>query len=337
MADLAIGFSKTVIEGLANKVKMEVEQWQIVERDLVFIKGEFEMMQSFLNVAHEEHIRNNVVRTWVRQVRDLCYDVEDCIEFVVHLKPKQESWFRLRNMVPTCSCCKETEPQQRPIDQAVAEIKQIKARVEDVSQRNMMRYSLISDSGSKPSAQSGSPANAGAVDMFVEAREAAGKNRGLVDLMKLINDDDTELQVISLWGSGGDLGMTSIIKDAYEEKKVCDNFKFRAWVKLIHPFNYQKFMQTLSAQFYTNSGEVFVNGPNKYLVVVEDLSSMAEWHAVMAHLPDDKGAGSSSQHTILKLQGCARVDRTKYRSSGSSHMITLSASSTRIPTLKTQK
>ncbi|GJN25802.1 hypothetical protein PR202_gb13679 [Eleusine coracana subsp. coracana] len=301
MADLAIGFSKTVVEGLANKVqeaiKEEAEQWQIVERDLVFITGEFEMMQSFLDVADEERIRNNVVRTWVRQVRDLSYDVEDCIEFVVHLEAKQSWWLRLWNMVPSCNCCKTTEPQQRPIDQAVAEIKQLKARVEDVSQRNM-RYSLISDSGSKPSAQSRSPVNVAAVDMVVEAREAASRNRGLVDLTKLINDDATELLVISLWGSGGDLGITSIIKDAYEEKEVCDTFKFRAWMKLVHPFNPQKFIRTLAAQFYTNSGqgyaspgdlgEEFVqrNNAKKYLVVLEDLCSMAEWHAVKTYLPD---------------------------------------------------
>ncbi|TVU00973.1 hypothetical protein EJB05_53585, partial [Eragrostis curvula] len=323
MADLAIGFSKTVVEGLANKVKEaiseEAEQWQIVERDMVFITGEFEMMQSFLDVADQERVRNKVVKTWVRQVRDLSYDVEDCIEFVIHLDSKRAWWLRLWNQVPSCNCTKE--PPERPIDTAVAEIKQLKARVEDVSQRNM-RYSLISDSGSKPSTQQHGPAprylvNAEASDMFDEEREAARKNRGLVDLTKLITRNDKDLQVISVWGTGGDLGMTSIIMDAYEEEKICNDFRFRAWVKMVHPFNPLKFIQALAVQFYANSGQELVskgdlgdefvlrNNTEKYLVVLEDLCSMAEWHAVRTYLPDlQKGSRiivSTSHLEIARL------------------------------------
>ena len=75
MADLAIGISKTMVEALVNKVKStikeEEELWQIVQRDTVFMKDEFEMMQPFLKTADWERIKNNVVRTWVSQVRDL--------------------------------------------------------------------------------------------------------------------------------------------------------------------------------------------------------------------------------------------------------------------------
>jgi hypothetical protein len=142
MADLAIGISKTAVEALVNKVKSaikeEAEKWQILEHDIVFIKDEFEMMQSFLETASGERMKNQVARTWVRQVRDLSYDTEDCIEFVLHLETKRSFWQRfLRpNMVQT----------MLPLDQAVAEIKQLKARAEDVNKRNM-RYSVISDPG----------------------------------------------------------------------------------------------------------------------------------------------------------------------------------------------
>ncbi|EMS68831.1 putative disease resistance protein RXW24L [Triticum urartu] len=92
MADLAVGLAKSVVEGALTKAQSAIEEdsklRQSAQRDLVFITGEFQMMQSFLKLADDERTRNIVVRTWVRQIRELAYDVEDCIEFVLHLDNK---------------------------------------------------------------------------------------------------------------------------------------------------------------------------------------------------------------------------------------------------------
>ncbi|KAG2627859.1 putative disease resistance protein At1g59780 [Panicum virgatum] len=131
MADLPIGIPKKVVQLVAERVKSaikeEEEQWQIVQRDLVFITNEFEMTQSFLNSADGKRIMNHVVRTWVRQVRDLSHDVEDCIEFVLHLDTDKRPWWRRRSWwlrLPP-SCCGMV----LPVDEAMAEITQLKARV----------------------------------------------------------------------------------------------------------------------------------------------------------------------------------------------------------------
>lgn len=88
IADHAVSLAKSV-EGAVTKALAAIEEEATLRKstqnDLAFITGEFQMMQSFLNVADEERARNNVVRTWVRQVRDLAYNVEDCIEYVIHL------------------------------------------------------------------------------------------------------------------------------------------------------------------------------------------------------------------------------------------------------------
>jgi hypothetical protein len=145
-----------------------------VQHNLVFIAGEFEMMHSFLNVANEELVKNNVVSTWVRQVRDLAYDVEDCIEFVIHLDNKPRWW---RRMFPLCLAASAL-----PLDEAVTEIERLKVRVEDVSRRNS-RYSLA---GSKPIMQQQTAPNAAfgpmVLDMLVEARDTAKNQQGLGDL-----------------------------------------------------------------------------------------------------------------------------------------------------------
>jgi hypothetical protein len=270
----------------------------------VFITGEFEMMHSFLNVANEERAKNNVVRTWVRQVRDLAYDVEDCIEFVVHLDNRPHWW---RRFIPSCMAASAL-----PIDAVVAEIKKIKVRVEDVSKRNS-RYSLISDSGSKPVMQQ-QPATrptigTTALDMFVEARDTMKKQQGLGDLTQLITKESSDLGVISLWGAGGDLGKTSIIRKAYQDPEICQNFGCRGWIKLTYPFNPHKFLQSLVTQFYMNSClqqettvdvtqlkrmvakrgiiEEFMKQVDgkRYLLVLENVCTMGEWDTIRACLP----------------------------------------------------
>ena len=132
MADFTLGLAKTAVEGTLSRVKSALEEEarlkEKVHHDLVFITAEFQMMQSFLNVANKERAKNEVVRTWVRQLRDLAFDVEDCVEFVIHLdNDSTRNW--VWRLVHSCMA----PPRTRDLDMAVAELKQLKARVEEVS------------------------------------------------------------------------------------------------------------------------------------------------------------------------------------------------------------
>ncbi|KAF7039423.1 hypothetical protein CFC21_049422 [Triticum aestivum] len=332
MADIVLGLTKSVVEGTLSKVKSAIEEEAglkvRVQHDLVSITGEFEMMQSFLNAVDREQVQNNVVRTWVRQLRDLAYDVEDCIEFVIHVDNKSSTWWR--RLLPSCMVAVP------PLDEAVSDVKQLKARVEDVSQRNM-RYNLISDPGNKPAITQQQPSaisGAAAFDMLLEARDNARNQCGLWDLAELITRNDEDLQIISVWGTRGNLGTTSIIRKAYEDPEICQNFTYRGWVKLMHPFDPHKFIWSLLSQFITNShrqqGDVvdvdtlwteieaatemqgghiknFINrvNKNKYLIVLEDLPTMVEWDIIRIYLPDIKNGSrivvSTQQFEIASL------------------------------------
>jgi hypothetical protein len=215
---------------------------------------------------------------------------------------------------------------------AAAEIKELKDRVEYVSQRNT-RYSLITDVGGNKSAlqqQLGRAAGAGrTLDIPIES--ATMKGRSLVDLTELIpsKEDRPELGVISVWGTGGDLGIASIIRKAYDDPEIRKNFQCLGWATLTRPFNPQKVLRSLLIQFCTNTvaprqqGEAldvdslleiektvvknddlvkeFARQVNthRFLVVLEGLSTMAEWDALRMYLPD-MGNGSqiilSTQH-----------------------------------------
>ncbi|KAI5012241.1 hypothetical protein ZWY2020_024375 [Hordeum vulgare] len=328
MADLVVGMAKSVVDGALTKAQVAIEEEsklrQSAQRNLVFITGEFQMMQAFLNNADSDRLENPVVRTWVRQIRDLAYDVEDCIEFVVHLDKNNSWWLRLLNPVSwLLAPCLDLAP--LPLDEAVDELDRLKAMVEDVSSRNT-RYNLISDSGSKPAADKHDPASSrdavGGATAFNRLFEAAFRTTLKGGLTQLLPKKDHDLGVISIWGTGTgggeDLGMTSIAWKAYTDKGACQNFVCRAWVKLMHPFDPHQFVRSLTAQFYANSsspGEehaTSVGGvqvlmkmdamrgveplmdfeqlvmKNRYLVVLEDVSSMADWDAIRRFFPNMK-------------------------------------------------
>ncbi|KAF8749754.1 hypothetical protein HU200_012554 [Digitaria exilis] len=196
-----------------------------------------------------------------------------------------------------------------PLDQAVAEIKQLKARAEEVNQRNL-RYNLIGNSGEQE--QQKSAASQSSMDIFIKPRDAFDKHSGLSDLTRFLTTEEQALQVVSVCATGGDLGTISIIKKAYDHQDICQKFDCRAWVKLMNPFNLQEFIRCLLAGFFANvspqeqgayvgvnmlasmkttQDSILVDSmmrlrKNTYLIVIEDVSSVVEWNAIRSLLVD---------------------------------------------------
>lgn len=174
MADLVLGLAKTTVEGTVTMARSameeEVKLQKTVQRDLLVISDEFEMMHSFLKDA-KDRVTDNVTRTLVRQVRNTALDVEDCIEIIVHLDKKPHWWRRM--MLPWCM------PAAAPwedLDAAVANLEQLKARVEAMGHRNL-RYNRIGDPGCKPVEQMHQQAVANAMvpSISITAADAAKK------------------------------------------------------------------------------------------------------------------------------------------------------------------
>lgn len=201
MEATALSVGKSVLNGALGYAKSafaeEVALQLGIQRDHAFVSDELEMMQSFMMEAHEERDDNKVVKTWVKQVRDTAYDVEDSLQdFAVRVE--RPSWWRFPR----------TLLERRRV---AMKMKELRAKVEDVSQRNV-RYRLIKGSGSKATAATELSSIIAAAIFGVD--DAKEENRR-VDLLQLINKECDDLRVIAVWGTGGDMGQTSIIRAAY--------------------------------------------------------------------------------------------------------------------------
>ena len=69
-------------------------------------------------------------------------------------------------------------------------------------------------------------ANATELDILVVARNNAADESGQLDLLNSIRSNYglRELQVISVWGTASNLGMASLVKEAYDEPQIYKNF-----------------------------------------------------------------------------------------------------------------
>jgi hypothetical protein len=184
-------------------------------------------------------------------------------------------------------------------------MKDLRAKVEDVSQRNL-RYRLIEDgSASKTATAAGdSAATAAAIFGINEARYAAKKEKSRLDLTQLINKEGEDLQVVAVWGTNGNVGYTTIIWEAYESSTTQNNFPCRAWVRVMHPFNPKEFIQSLLEEFHpaagvgsrieTETGQVLVEEFHGYvnskrcLIMLNDLSTIEEWNRIKRCFPINK-------------------------------------------------
>ncbi|CAM0147531.1 unnamed protein product [Urochloa decumbens] len=282
----ALSVGKSVLSGVLGYAKSaiaeEVALQLGVQQDQAFITDELEMMQSFMMEAHEERDDSKVVKTWVKQVRDTAYDVEDCLQdFAVRLD--RQSWWRF-----PCTLLERHHVAEK--------MKQLRAKVEDVSNRNV-RYCIIKGSSSKAVATEQSNTIASAIFGVDDARRAAKQDNQRVDLLQLINDEDNDLKVIAVWGTGGDIGQTSIIRMAYENLDIQSKFPCRAWVRVIHPFSLKGFLQSLMNQFDATKGVEVLLGAEKAeqdlaqefngcvnekrcLIVLNGLSTIEEWDQI---------------------------------------------------------
>jgi hypothetical protein len=91
MADLTLGTVEKLLGLLTTVIKDEVELQRGVQGDIQFIKDEMDSMNGFLlHLTKTETAHNDQHRAWMKQVRDIAYIAQDCIElYMCDLSPPE--------------------------------------------------------------------------------------------------------------------------------------------------------------------------------------------------------------------------------------------------------
>ncbi|CAL5087336.1 unnamed protein product [Urochloa decumbens] len=297
MEATAVSLARSVLDGVLSNagaaVADEVARLVGVPREVEFIRGELEMMRSFLKVASahpEATARNDIVKTWVKQVRDLAHDVEDCLlDFALYAdRASGSSW------LPAAVA------ERRRI---AARIRDLKAGVEQLNQRNL-RYHISAADGSHagggaPRAAAAEepqpavlPADHGArsaAELAFQASSSVVVGRGrekdaLTALLSVSRGGEKDaVGVVAVWGMGG-MGKSSLARAAHNDPALLDEFDCGAWITVPRPLDdgadaFRRRMRKELGLARDQSVLEYLQG-KRYLVVVDDLHSQEEWENI---------------------------------------------------------
>ncbi|KAL6596592.1 hypothetical protein ACP70R_047235 [Stipagrostis hirtigluma subsp. patula] len=265
MAETALSMARTLVGSVVRKAASaaadEMSLLIGVQKDIWYIKDEMRTMQAFLRAAEVQKEKDELLKVWAEQVRELSYDSEDCLdEFKIHVE-NQSLLSQLLKL--------------RDRHRIAVQIRNLRSRFEEVSKRNT-RYNLI-----KPLPANGTDEQ----DCYMEdIRNQSAHNideSGLVgfripkaEILRLldVNADSGPAQTICVVGMGG-LGKTTLTRKVYESADIVDKFSLRAWIIVSQSFNRIELLKDMIRQFL--GGEALTSFMNEHQgkMQVRDLSN----------------------------------------------------------------
>ncbi|XBI76746.1 hypothetical protein VPH35_069945 [Triticum aestivum] len=294
MAGTTVSMAMMMLVGAISKAASaaaaEMSLLMGVRKDIWFIKDELETMYAFLLATEATKNKNILLKVWAKQIRDLAYGIEDCLdEFMVHVKSHSLS----------CQLFK-IKDRHRIANQ----IRNLKSRVEEVSSRNTHYNKIMTDASNSvdkvnsymEDIRSHSAGN-------IDEAELVGFVKPKEELIKMmdVNAGDGLSKVICVVGMGG-LGKTTLARKLYESKvNIVSKFSCCAWVTVSKSFSKIEMLKDMIRQLLGSGSlkkclnelegkEVQVDDLGNYLreelvekryfIVLDDLWTIDAWKGI---------------------------------------------------------
>ncbi|XP_022683489.1 disease resistance protein RPM1 [Setaria italica] len=321
-ASALMGVMNPLLGRLGSLLEREDVNLQGVHRQVIFLREELRSMSTTLEMVSESEEASLQVKEWMGQLRELSYDVEDCIDIFMH---------RLGH-VATCNGFI-----QKIISKVITlkahyhigiQINELKERVMEVSDRRK-RYKIDPSTLSPKSV---------AIDprlpaLYEEADRLVGIDRQIDKLVQWLNDGislHTQRKVVSIVGFGG-LGKTTLANQVFQ--KVQSQFNCTAFVSMTRSPNVTKILSDTLLQFLKSSPitedqnqhiarlqeDLYLKTleysqlvkmnrdylqNKRYLVIIDDLWSKQAWKEVQCAFPQNNNA--SKIITTTRIEDVAK-------------------------------
>ncbi|XP_027152179.1 disease resistance protein RPM1-like [Coffea eugenioides] len=255
-------------------------------------------------------LNDSQLQEWLKQVREVAYDTQDVLDdFTFRFARGYMDGFygkvgKIYNSIKNL----------KARHQISLEIKDIKARVGEISARHQRYQSLYGtqERGFSSSRQVNADFDIRAQSLFIEEARLVGIDKPKAELISKIVDDHSQLKVVSVVGMGG-LGKTTLVKKVYDDAAVKKQFQSHAWITVSQNFQFRDIIKNLIQQLYNeirrpvprrvesmddNMLIEFVRDflqEKRYILVLDDVWSIDAWEAIKCVLPDC----NTASHAVL--------------------------------------
>lgn len=233
------------IDKLFQLLVQEANLLRGVHKEIVSIRDELESIKCFLKDAEartEKGDLNDGVKTWVKQVREAAYHIEDVIdEYILHIAQHRHEKGFVAFLHKISSLLKNLKPHH----EIATKIQDIKILVRDIKEQSERYGFNSSEQGSRTNAENATWHDPRGGSLFIEDGEVVGIESTRDELISWLVGGPSRRSVISVVGMGG-IGKTTLAKKVYENDSVKGHFDCRVWITVSQSYNMKKILMTMT-------------------------------------------------------------------------------------------
>ncbi|XP_058111959.1 disease resistance protein RPM1-like [Magnolia sinica] len=294
MAESAVNF---LIQNLGPLLVDEVQLLKGVDEQVRELINEFESIRSVLRDADTRQDTSEGLKTWVKQIREVAYDVEDVLDkFMLGLAQEQNSSHGFVDSLH------RRIKRLKPGHQIASLLQEIKTRIRKITERKDA-YALNGiEQGSSSNNMSDQWYDPQLNALFIEEAHLVGIDMPRSQLIRWLRNGDSRLSTISVVGMGG-LGKTTLVKKVYDSQQVKKRFETYAWITVSQSFKPEDLFRNMIKQFFEANEDLSPQGVDamthveliqvlrsylqnkRYVLVLDDVWEAHVWNFVSNALP----------------------------------------------------